>query len=135
MKMQNIARNGKKKFSIELQIIPFIYHFWQQHACNHLLPFLATSVIKQVVAIFGNYAQKWPKMAIFIDLKVAKNGNYLLYDRSCQKWLHIIAKNGNERNDLQLYKELKSLFCHFWQYFASLSCQKFAYDRSCQKWQ
>ena len=41
--------------------------------------------------------------------EVAKNGN---------KWLHIIAKNGNKRNDLQLYRELKSLFCHFWQYFA-----------------
>ena len=58
-------------------------------------------------------------MAIFNNLKVmattsfmtevAKNGN---------KWLHIIAKNGNKRNDLQLYRELKSLFCHFWQYFA-----------------
>ena len=25
-------------------------------------------------------------MAIFIDLKVATNGNYVLHDRSCQKW-------------------------------------------------
>ena len=33
--------------------------------------------------------------------EVAKNGN---------KWLHVIAKNGNERNDLELYRELKSLF-------------------------
>ena len=41
--------------------------------------------------------------------EVAKNGI---------KWLHIIAKSGNKRNDLQLYRELKSLFCHFWQYFA-----------------
>ena len=43
----------------------------------------------------------------------------------CQKW-----------NNLQLYREFKSLFCHFWQYFASLSCHKWQlyllYDRSCQ---
>ena len=56
--------------------------------------------------------------------QVATNGNYLLYDRSCHKWLHTIAKNGNKRNDLQLYGELKSLSCHFWQYFAFLSCHK-----------
>ena len=35
-----------------------------------------------------------------------------------------VAKNGNNWNDLLLYRERKSLFCHFWQYFASLSCQK-----------
>ena len=60
-------------------------------------------------------------MAIFIDLKVATNGNYLLMTEVAKngiKWLHIIAKNGNKQNDLQLYRELKSLFCHFWQYFA-----------------
>jgi len=45
--------------------------------------------------------------------QVATNGNYLLYDRSCHKWLHTIAKNGNKRNDLQLYGELKSLFLPF----------------------
>ena len=39
--------------------------------------------------------------------EVAKNGN---------KWLHIIAKSGDKWNDQQLYRELKSLFCHFWQH-------------------
>ena len=79
-------------------------------------------------------------MAIFTDLKVAKNGNYLPHGRSGQKWqflltsklpqmattcfmtevakngnewLHVIAKNGNKQNDLQLYRELKSLFLPF----------------------
>ena len=47
------------------------------------------------------------------NLTVAKNGNYLFYDKNCNKWLHIIAKNGNKRNDLQLYRELKSLFLPF----------------------
>ena len=72
----------------------------------------------------GRSQQKWPKMAILLTSKlpqmattcfmteVAKNGN---------KWLHVIAKIGNKRNDLQLYGELKSLFGHFWQYFASQS--------------
>ena len=127
---------------------------------------------------------KLPKMAIVIDLLVATNGNYLLYDRSCQKWqffidlivatngnylphhtscqkwqllltsklpktvttcftaevaksgykwLHIIAKNGNKQNDLQLYRELKSRFCHFWQYFAFSSV--IMLSKNCQKWQ
>ena len=99
-------------------------------------------------------------MAIFIDLKVAAIGNYLPHGRSCQKWqflltsklpqmattcfmtevakngnkwLHIIAKTGNKRNDLQLYRELKSLFCHFWQYFAFSS--EIMLSKNCQKWQ
>ena len=98
-------------------------------------------------------------MAIFIDLKVAANGNYLPHGRSGQKWqflltsklpqmattcfmtdvakngnkwLHVIAKNGNKRNDLQLYRELKSLFCHFWQYFAFSSV--IILSKNCQTW-
>ena len=55
---------------------------------------------------------KWPKMAIFTDLKVAKNGNYLPHGRSGQKWQFLltsklpqmattcfmteVAKNGNK---------------------------------------
>ena len=56
--------------------------------------------------------------------EVAKIGN---------KWLHNIAKNGNKQNDLQLYRELKSLFCHFWQYFAFSSV--IMLSKNCQKWQ
>ena len=55
---------------------------------------------------------------------VAKNGN---------KWLHIIAKNGNKKIDLLLYWELQSLFCHFWQYFASKSVTMLIIN--CHKWQ
>ena len=98
------------------------------------------------------------KMAIFIDLKVATNGNYVLHDQSCQKWqsllasklpkmattcfmtkvakngnkwLHVIAKNGNKQIDLQLYRELNSLFCHFWQYFGFSSV--IMLSKNCQK--
>jgi len=46
----------------------------------------------QKLQLFTSW-QKLPIMAIFFNPKVAKNGN---------KWLNIIAKNGNKRNDLQL---------------------------------
>ena len=68
---------------------------------------------------------KLPQMATTCFMtEVAKNGN---------KWLHIIAKNGNKRNDLQLYREHKSLFCHFWHYFAFSSV--IMLSKNCQKWQ
>ena len=56
--------------------------------------------------------QKWK---FFIDLKVAKNGNYLPYDSSCQKW---------QKNDCtELPKmAIKGLICysieHFSHFFA-----------------
>jgi len=66
--------------------------------------------------------------------KVATNGNYLTeLAKNGNKLLHIIAKNGNKRNDLQLYRELKSHFCHFWQYFAFSSV--IMLSKNCQKWQ
>jgi len=43
-------------------------------------------------------------MAIFIDLKVAKNGN---------KWLQIIAKIGNKMVTLSLYRNLSPIFAIF----------------------
>ena len=68
--------------------------------------------------------------------------NYLPHCRSGQKWQFLlattsfmtqVAKNGNKQNDLQLYRELKSLFCHFWQYFAFSSF--IMLSKNCQKWQ
>ena len=68
-------------------------------------------------------ASKLPKMVSTCFMtKVAKNGS---------KWLHVIAKNGNKRNDLQLYRELNSLFCHFWQYFGFSSV--IMLSKNCQK--
>ena len=61
MKMQNIARNGKKKWlkiSIKLQIIPFVIFG------NNMQPF---------IAIFGNFCHK----QIFGNLvkqNIARNG-------------------------------------------------------------
>ena len=43
-KMQNIARNGKKVTEVLYRVT----------MCSHLLPFLATTVIWQIVAIFSN---------------------------------------------------------------------------------
>ena len=57
------------------------------------LPFLATICF-----------QKLPKMAIFIDLKVTKNGN---------NWLQIIAKIGNKMVTLRLYRNLSHIFASF----------------------
>ena len=111
-------------------------------------------VLKRVRNLLAEVA----KNGNFIDLKVAAIGNYLPHGRSCQKWqflltsklpqmattcfmtevakngnkwLHIIAKNGNKQNDLQLYRELKSLFCHFWQNFAFSSV--IMLSKNCQK--
>jgi len=56
-------------------------------------------------AIFGNILlPKLPKMAIFIDLKVAKNGN---------NWLQIIAKVGNKMVSLSLYRNFSHIFAIF----------------------
>ena len=114
-----IAKNGNKQNDLQLY----------RETKSLFLPFLAIFRI----FISNNAVQKLPKMAIFIDLKVATNGNYLPHGRSGQKWqflltsklpqmattcfmtevakngnewLHVIAKNGNKQNDLQLYREL-----------------------------
>ena len=42
-----------------------------------------------------------------------------------------VAKNGNKQIDLQLYRELNSLFCHFWQYFGFSSV--IMLSKNCQK--
>ena len=74
------------------------------------LPKMATTCTICLITQVALLASKLPKMATTCFMtEVAKNGN---------KWLHIIA---NKRNDLQLYRELKSLFCPFWQYFVSSS--------------
>jgi len=57
-------------------------------------------------------------MAIFIDVKVAKNGN---------NWLQIIAKFGNKMITLPLYRNLSHIFAIFWQHFASKNCQKWQF--------
>ena len=46
--MQNIAKNGKKVTEVLYRVI----------MCTHLLPFLATIVIRQIVAIFGNLVKQ-----------------------------------------------------------------------------
>jgi len=56
--------------------------------CNKMVTLSLYRKLSHIFAIFGNIClQKLPKMAIFIDLKVAKNGN------NC---LQIIAKIGNK---------------------------------------
>ena len=49
--MQNTARNGKKVTEVLYRVADqsFYCHFWQ--LCDHLLPFLATTVIRQTVTI------------------------------------------------------------------------------------
>ena len=155
-----IAKNGNKQNDLQLyrELKSLFCHFWQYFAslnCHkrqllalwQKLPKMATMCCMTKVAQNDNFywpqscqkwqscrsGQKWqflltsklPQMAtICLMAKVAKNGN---------KWLHIIAKNGNKQNDLQLYRELKSLFCHFWQYFAFSSA--IILSKNCQKWQ
>ena len=46
--MQNIAKNGKKVIEVLYRVI----------MCTHLLPFLSTIVIRQIVAIFGNLVKQ-----------------------------------------------------------------------------
>ena len=90
--------------------------------CFTMLPQMASTCFMTEVAINGNL--KWQflltskllticfiiKVANFYWPQSCQNDNYLFYDRNCHKWFHVIAKNGNKRNDLQLYRELKSLF-------------------------
>ena len=76
--------------------------------------------------------------------KVAKNGNYLPYYSSCQKWQYlltsklpkmaticcvtIVAKNGNKMVDLLLYRETSVTFLPFLAIFcfsvSKNACQK-----------
>ena len=78
---------------------------------SHFLPFLS---------IFS--FTKLPKMATICCMTVVAINDCTLN-----------AKNGNKRINLLLYRELQSLFCHFWQYFASQSVIMLA--KNCQKWQ
>ena len=63
------------------------------------------------------------KMAIFIDLKVATNGNYVLHDQSCQKWQSLLAS--------KLPKMATTCFMTKVTKNGNYSL----YDKSCQKWQ
>ena len=55
-----MAKKWLKYTSIELQIIPFIAILG-----NNMQPFLGTSVMKQIVAMFGN----------FVKQNIARNGD------------------------------------------------------------
>ena len=61
--MQNIAKNGKKVTEVLYRVI----------MCSLLLPFLATIVIRQIVAIFGN-RQIVTIFGNLVKQNIARNG-------------------------------------------------------------
>ena len=118
-RMTVVAKNGNKKGLICYSIEDFSHFF----------------------AISGN----------ILLYKVAKNGNYLSYYSSCRKWQYlltsklskmaticrmtIVAKNGNKRINLLLYRGLQSLFSisNILLYKVAKNGNYLPYDSSCQK--
>ena len=81
---------------------------------------------------------KVAKNGNFIDLNAATNGNYLLYDKSCQKWQLMCCMTQGCQNLMAIFIDLK--VAKNGNYFASLAVvakngNYLLYDRSCQKWQ
>ena len=81
-------------------------------------------------------------MAIFIDLKVAKNGNYVPYDSSCQKWQFLLTSKLPKMVIKGLICYSIENFSHFFAISGNILLHKVAkngnylpYDSSCQKWQ
>ena len=81
-------------------------------------------------------------MAILINLKVVKNGNYVPYDSSCQKWQFLLTSKLPKMAIKGLICYSIENFSHFFAISGNILLHKVAkngnylpYDSSCQKQQ
>ena len=83
---------------------------------NKILPFLATTVIRQIVAIFGNFEVNkiLPYLATTVIRQiVAIFGNFVKQN---------IARNGKKVTEVLYRVADQSFYCHFWQLCAVFYC-------------